>query len=56
VDGKFHTLTVQGGPCASTLLQGEIIVDKLAIGGSGCIKMNLDSTPTFPVRQVALVR
>jgi hypothetical protein len=56
VDGKFHSLNVQGGPCASTLLRGEIIVDTLSIGGSGCIKMNLDSTPTVPVRQVALVR
>ena len=55
-DGTYQSLNLQGGACSSTVLRGEIIVDELSIGGSGCITMNLNSAAIFPVRQVALVQ
>jgi len=55
-DSTYQSLSLQGGACSSTVLQGEIIVDKLSVGGNGCITMNLTSAAVFPVRQVALVQ
>jgi hypothetical protein len=55
-DGTYQSLTLQGNSGGATKVQGEIIADKLALGGSSGITMNLISTPIFSVRQVALVK
>jgi hypothetical protein len=52
---QYQELDLQGGSGNSTLIQGEIIVGALSLGGNGTIKMNLNSTTTLTVRQVALV-
>lgn len=52
---KYQSLSLQGGPGSGTLIQGEIIVGTLALGGNGGITMNLDSTASYTVTQVALV-
>jgi hypothetical protein len=55
-DGKFQSLSLQGNSGGVTKVQGEIIVDELSLGGSSTVTMNLLSTATFSVRQVALVQ
>jgi Flp pilus assembly protein TadG len=51
----YQLLQLQGGGGSGTLIQGEIIVNELLLGGSGTIRMNLDPAAHNPVRQVALV-
>jgi hypothetical protein len=51
----YQELDLQGGPGSSTLVQGEIIVGALSLGGNGSITMNLNSTTTLTITQVALV-
>jgi hypothetical protein len=51
----FQSLSLQGNPGSGTKIQGEIIVGTLSLGGTGAITMNLNSTATLTVRQVALV-
>jgi Flp pilus assembly protein TadG len=55
-DGKYQFLSLQGNSGGTTKVAGEIIVDELSLGGSSGITMNLSSTATFLVRQVALVQ
>ncbi|HEY1949972.1 MAG TPA: pilus assembly protein TadG-related protein [Bryobacteraceae bacterium] len=55
-DGTYQSLTLSGNSGGATKVQGEIIVDALSLGGSSGITMNLIGTPTFSVRQVALVQ
>jgi Tfp pilus assembly protein PilV len=55
-DGKYQSFSLQGGSGGTTKVQGEIITDVLSLGGTSDITMNLISTATFDVRQVALVR
>jgi hypothetical protein len=54
-DGTYQFLTLQGNSGGTTKVEGEIIVDKLSLGGTSSITMNLLSAATFDVRQVALV-
>ena len=51
----YQELDLQGTPGNTTKIQGEIIVGALGLGGNGGITMNLNSTATLTVRQVALV-
>jgi Flp pilus assembly protein TadG len=51
----YQELDLQGGPGSGTLVQGQIIVGALNLGGNGNITMNLNSSTTLIVRQVALV-
>jgi hypothetical protein len=51
----YQGLTLQGGPGSGTLVQGEIIVGTLALGGNGNITMNLNPNSSLIVQQVALV-
>ena len=51
----YQELDLQGGPGSGTLIQGEIIVGALGLGGNGNITMNLNPAATTVVRQVALV-
>jgi hypothetical protein len=51
----YQELDLQGGPGSGTLVQGQIIVGALNLGGNGNITMNLNSTTTIIVTQVALV-
>jgi Flp pilus assembly protein TadG len=51
----YQELDLQGNPGSTTKIQGEIIVGALGLGGNGGITMNLNSTSTLTVRQVALV-
>jgi hypothetical protein len=51
----YQELDIQGNPGSTTTIQGEIIVDALSLGGTGGITMNLSSSSTLLVRQVALV-
>lgn len=51
----YQTLSLQGNPGSATNIIGEIIIDKLSLGGSANITMTLDATANLHVRQVALV-
>jgi Flp pilus assembly protein TadG len=51
----YQELDLQGNPGSATTIQGEIIVGALGLGGNGGITMNLNSSSTLLVRQVALV-
>ena len=52
----YQNVTLGGGSGSGTLIQGEIIVDALTMGGNGGITMNLNPSATVIVRQVALVQ
>jgi hypothetical protein len=52
---QYQSLSLQGGSGSGTLVQGEIIVGTLQLGGNGSITMNLDSNASYIVSQVALV-
>jgi hypothetical protein len=56
IDGKYQSVNLQGNSGGTTKVQGEIITDVLSLGGNSTITMNLIATPTFQVRQVALVQ
>jgi Flp pilus assembly protein TadG len=51
----YQALILQGGPGSGTLIQGEIIVGTLSLGGNGNITMNLDPNGYLYVSQIALV-
>ena len=51
----YQALNLQGSPGNSTLIQGEIIVDALSMGGNAGIQMNLSSNRIVLVSQIALV-
>jgi hypothetical protein len=51
----YQGLTLQGGSGSGTLVNGEIIVGTLQLGGNGAITMNLNSTTSYTVSEVALV-
>ena len=51
----YQELDLQGGSGSGTLVQGEIIVGTLQLGGNGSIAMNLSSTVTYTVSKIALV-
>jgi len=51
----YQALTLQGGSGSGTLIQGEIIVGTLSLGGNGSITMDLNPNSTLVTRQVALV-
>ncbi|MGO4213627.1 hypothetical protein AB4043_22740 [Terriglobus sp. YAF25] len=53
---QFQQLNLQGGSGSGTLVQGEIIVGALQLGGNGTITMNLNSAAIFNVNEVALVQ
>jgi hypothetical protein len=52
---QYQSLTLQGGPGSGTLIDGEIIVGALGLGGNGNITMNLNSNSVIYVSQIALV-
>jgi hypothetical protein len=52
---QYQTLKLQGNPGNTTYVQGEIIVDALQLGGNAGITMNLNSTSTLVISQVAMV-
>jgi hypothetical protein len=54
--GTYQALNLQGGTGSGTLIQGEIIVGALALGGNSAITMNLNSNSVILVSQVALVK
>jgi Flp pilus assembly protein TadG len=51
----YQALTLQGGSGSGTLVQGEIIVGTLTMGGNGGITMDLNPNASLVVQQVALV-
>jgi len=51
----YQELDLQGNPASGTLIQGQIIVGALGLGGTGGITMNLNPSVTLVVSQVALV-
>jgi hypothetical protein len=51
----YQNVRLRGGSGSGTLVQGEIIVSTLDMGGSGSITMNLNSSTSYFVDQVALV-
>jgi Flp pilus assembly protein TadG len=51
----YQEVDLQGTPGNTTLIQGEVIVGALGMGGNGSITMNLNSDKTLDVRQVAMV-
>ncbi|HEY1213026.1 MAG TPA: hypothetical protein VGE93_05280, partial [Bryobacteraceae bacterium] len=53
---QFQQLNLQGGSGSGTLVQGEIIVGALQLGGNGAITMNLNSNAILNVNEVALVQ
>jgi hypothetical protein len=52
---QYQELDLQGGSGSGTVLEGEIIVDSLQLGGNGSIEMDLNSNTSYVVSQVALV-
>jgi Flp pilus assembly protein TadG len=52
---QYQELDLQGTPGNTTKIQGQIIVGALQLGGNAGITMNLNSSTTLVVRQVALV-
>ena len=52
---QFQELDLQGTPGSSTHIDGEIIVDVLGMGGNAGITMNLSSTATLIISEVAMV-
>jgi hypothetical protein len=56
IDGKYQSVNFQGNSGGTTKVAGEVITDVLSLGGTSGITMNLISSATFPVRQVALVQ
>jgi hypothetical protein len=51
----YQMLSLQGNPGSATNIIGEIIIDKLSLGGNANITMTLDATATLHVREIALV-
>jgi hypothetical protein len=51
----YQELDLQGNPGSSTRIDGEIIVDVLGLGGNAGITMNLSSTSTLIISEVAMV-
>jgi hypothetical protein len=52
----YQELDLQGTPGSATLIQGEIIVGVLGLGGNAGITMNLNSDKTLDIAQVAMVK
>jgi hypothetical protein len=52
----YQEVDLQGGPGSGTLVEGEIIVSVLQLGGNGGITMNLNSNASYIVSEVALVQ
>lgn len=55
IAGQYQTLSLQGNTKQSTLIQGEIVVSVLQLGGGGNIQMDLDPNTIRVVDQVGLV-
>jgi len=55
-DHTYQSMSLQGNSGSVTTVKGEVIVDVLSLGGSATLTMSLIGTPTFQVRQVALVQ
>ena len=53
---QYQELDLQGGSGSGTLVQGEIIVGTLQLGGTGSITMNLNSNASYIISEVALVQ
>jgi hypothetical protein len=51
----YQEVDLQGTPGSATLIQGEVIVGALGMGGNATIQMNLDPSSTLDIRQVAMV-
>jgi hypothetical protein len=51
----YQEVDLQGTPGNTTLIQGEVIVGALGMGGNGSITMNLNSDKTLDIAQVAMV-
>ena len=51
---QYQALQLQGGSGSGTLIQGEIIVGTLSMGGNGSIQMNLNNNE-LDVQEVAMV-
>lgn len=53
---QYQTVQISGHGGSSTLIQGEIIVSALTLGGNGGIEMDLNSLAIYTIRQVSLVQ
>lgn len=51
---QYQTLNLQGNPGSQTLIQGEVIVGVLNMGGNATIQMNLNNN-ALDIQEVALV-
>jgi hypothetical protein len=51
----YQELDLQGTPGSATLIQGEVIVGVLGLGGNAGITMNLNSNKNLDISQVAMV-
>ena len=52
---QYQSLSLGGGSGSGTLIEGEIIVGTLSMGGRGAIQMNLNNNE-LEVQEVALVQ
>jgi Putative Flp pilus-assembly TadE/G-like len=48
-------LSLQGGSCSSTFVIGDVVVDKLHLGGNPCIEMDLNPNALFYVTKASLL-
>jgi len=51
----YQEVDLQGNPGSATRIDGEIIVDVLGLGGNAGITMNLSSTASLIISEVAMV-
>jgi len=47
---------LQGGSCSSTFVVGDIVADKLSMGGNPCIQMDLNPAALFYVLKASLIQ
>jgi hypothetical protein len=49
-------LSLQGGSCSNTFVIGNIITDKLHLGGTPCVEMDLNPNALYYVLKAALLQ
>jgi hypothetical protein len=54
--GYTDQLSLQGGSCSSTFVIGDVITDKLHLGGNPCIEMDLNPNALYYVLKASLLQ
>ena len=54
--GYTDTYQLQGGSCSSTFVMGDIVTDKLHLGGNPCVEMDLNPNALYYVFKASLLQ